>query len=127
MPQLTIGLGVLLVLLGVGAYFGSGAASVTALIPAFFGAPLAALGMIALRPAARKHAMHVAAALALLGFLGAGRGLAKLPALISGGSVERPAAVAVQSAMALLCLLFVALCVKSFIEARRRMTAGANA
>ena len=55
----------------------------------------------------------------LLGFLGTAKSLLKIPALLSGEPVERAAAVGVQAAFAVLSLIFVALCVKSFIDARK--------
>ena len=119
MAKVAIGLGILLILLGVGGYAVSGGASITALIPAFFGRAFLALGFIARKQGRRKHAMHAAAALGLLGFLGSVRGLVGLVTLLSGGAVDRPAAVVAQSVMALLCAVFVVLCVKSFIDARR--------
>ncbi len=119
MAKITIGIGCVLIALGVGSYFGTGRASVTALIPAFFGLPLALLGVAAVNERLRKHAMHAAAVIGLLGFVGASRGFASLPALLSGGEVERPVAVAVQVAMALLCFAFVVMCVGSFIKGRR--------
>ena len=119
MAKITIGIGCVLIALGVGSYFGTGRASVTALIPAFFGLPLALLGVAAVKERLRKHAMHAAAVIGLLGLVGASRGFASLPALLSGGEVERPVAVYVQIAMTLVCLVFVVLCVGSFIKARR--------
>jgi hypothetical protein len=116
----TIAFGVALIALGLAGYFGSGGVSVTALIPAAFGVVLALLGVLARNEGMRKHAMHGAAMVGLLGFLGSARGLLRLPALMSGGEVARPAAVVAQSVMALLMLLFVGLCVRSFINARVR-------
>ena len=66
--------------------------------------------------------MHLAAALALLGFLGSARGLGGFFSLIGGGEVARPAAVISQTIMALLSVLFVLSCVKSFIDARKNRT-----
>jgi hypothetical protein len=63
--------------------------------------------------------MHAAAALALLGFLGTVPGIIKLVKWQFGTVPARPAAVVSQSIMALLTLLFVLLCVRSFINARR--------
>ena len=123
MAKITIGLGFVLIVLGLGSYFGTGREHVTALIPAFFGLPLALLGVAALKDHRWKYAMHVAAALGLLGFAGTVTGLMKLPVLLSGGELDRPAAVAVQAAMAIVCLLFVVLCVWSFIKARRASAA----
>lgn len=126
MAKTTILFGALLTLLGLITYFGAeslGASkrSVTALIPAFVGVPLAILGVVAQRPGARKHAMHAAAALALLGFLAsAGRFIAVGAAPTSVG----PAALLI---MAILCGVFVGLCVRSFIAARRAREAGSAA
>ncbi len=119
MAKITIGIGCVLIALGVGSYFGTGRASVTALIPAFVGLPLALLGVVALNDGLRKHAMHAAAVIGLLGFGGAARGFAELPALLTGGEVEKPVAAYVQIAMSLVCLAFLVLCVRSFIRARR--------
>jgi hypothetical protein len=119
MPQITIALGSLLILIGAGFYFGTGATSITALIPTFLGIPIEIAGVLALREGWRKHAMHVAVLLALVGFLGSVRGLLQLPALLTGAELARPAAVVAQSITALLCLVFVGLAVNSFIQARR--------
>lgn len=127
MVNLTLALGAVLTLIGIVAYAASGAASVTALIPAFFGIPLLALGVLARQERWRMHAIHVAVVVALLGALGAARGLMSLPTLLTGGELERPAAVAVQSLMAALCIVYVVLAVKSFIDARRKPSAGPTA
>ena len=105
--------------LGIVGYFGSGTASHTALIPAAFGVVLLVLGVIAQNDRARRHAMHLAAMIGVIGFAGTARALLKLPSLLGGAAVERPAAVAAQSAMAVLMAIFVALCVRSFVAARR--------
>ena len=119
MARVTIGFGVVLIALGVVGYIGTGAVSITALIPAIFGAVLAILGWLALTDRFRRHAMHLAAAIALVGFLGAVPGLIGLMDLVSGAEVQRPAAVMSQSIMAILMAVFVGLCVRSFIQARR--------
>jgi len=122
----TILFGALLTLLGLITYFGAeslGASkrSMTALIPAFVGLPLAILGVVAQNPGARKHAMHAAAALALLGFLAsAGR-------FISVGAAPTSVGPIALLIMAVLCGLFVGLCVRSFIAARRAREAGTTA
>jgi succinate-acetate transporter protein len=46
-----------------------------------------------------------------------------VPALLSGEPVQRATAVGVQAVFAVLCLIFVALCVKSFIDTRKAATA----
>lgn len=123
MPRTALSFGVLLVLVGVGFYAGTGGTSPTALIPAALGVLLAAAGVLARREHMRRHAMHAAALVGALGLLGSARGLARLPALLSGAPLERPAAVAAQSVTAVLCLVFVALCVRSFVAARRERKA----
>ena len=115
MPALTRTVGFLLVLLGVAGYVATSAVSITALIPAFFGAILLILAMVARSPNARKHAMHAALALALLGVLGTAP---RIVAAINAGNISRPATLA-QIAMAVVLLVYIALGVKSFIDARR--------
>jgi hypothetical protein len=116
----TIGFGVVLILLGLGGYFGTGMVSLTALIPAAFGLLLAVFGVMARDDKKRKMAMHIAVTVGLLGFLGTVPGLLKIGAVLSGGEVARPAAVIAQSIMAVLMAVYVAMCVKSFIDARKR-------
>jgi len=93
----------------------TGHASPTALIPAIFGLVLALLGLISrMKDDLRKHLMHAAAAIALIGFiLTAGRLVMNL------GNLTLSAAVLSQLAMALISLIFVVLAVKSFADARR--------
>lgn len=119
MARATIGFGVALIALGVVGYVGTEAVSITALIPAVFGAVLVVLGWVALNERSRKHAMHLAAAVALVGFVGAAPGLMGLWNVMAGAEVQRPAAVLSQSVMAILMAVFVGLCVRSFVEARR--------
>jgi hypothetical protein len=95
--------------------------SPTALIPAGWGALLLLLGFGSLvKPAMRKHFMHAAVALALLGFL------ASAPmgviGLIRKGAALGPVA---QLIMAVLTGVYVAFGVRSFIAARRAREAGA--
>ena len=118
MAKLTLAVGAVLVLLGLGAYFGTGQQSVTALIPSFFGVPLVVLGLWGEPQKNRKLAMHIAVVLTLLGFLGTIRAVFKLPAALAG-TAERPAAIYVQVIMAVITLAHVVLAVRSFIAARR--------
>ena len=118
MPSTSIICGVLLILVGIIGYvYGlmNGNASMTAFIPAVFGLIIAVLGFFALtKENLRKHLMHFSMLIGLLGFLiPAGRLLSKL------GELTLSAAVISQLAMALICLVFVILGVKSFIDARR--------
>jgi hypothetical protein len=123
-PTASLTVGLVLIVLSLAFYLATGGASATALIPIAFGLPLALLGLMARRrPEVRKHAMHAAAAIALLGFLGTLRGLLALPRLLGGGVVERPTAVVAQSLVAVSCAVFVVLAVRSFVNARRARTA----
>jgi hypothetical protein len=114
MAKVSIGIGVALVALGVIMFAISGAK--TSLIPAYFGAPLVACGAIALNETYRKHAMHVAVVIGLLGLL---MPLGRLVPVLARG--QRPAAPALVGMLVMmaLCGLFVVLCVRSFIAARR--------
>jgi hypothetical protein len=118
MPTYSIWFGRLLVAVGIIGYgYGMfvGNASLTALIPAAFGLVLMLLGHLAVaKEDLRKHLMHAAILIALFGFI--------LPAVRLAtrfGELRPSGAVVSQLAMALLCLLFVILAVRSFISARR--------
>lgn len=126
MVVLSIALGAILTILGVLGYALSGAESVTALIPAFFGVPILLLGLIARKESLRKHMMHVITVLAVIGFAGSVRGLSSLVQLLGGEQVARPLATVMQSIMAILTLGFVILAVKSFIDARRQRVASSE-
>src|SRR5687768_10485879 len=117
MANTTVAFGVILLVLGIAGYFGTGMVSLTALIPAVFGLLLLILGVIARDPNKRKHAMHFAAMVGLIGFAGSVGGLVKAFALLSGQQVERQNAVVAQAVMAILMIVFVAMCIRSFIEA----------
>ncbi len=117
MASTTIVVGALLSLLGVGGYVVSGAASATALIPAFFGVPLIALGLLARSASMRKHAMHGAVMLGLLGCAGALFSLMRTPT-----GPRAPVAVFSQAVMVVVTAAFVALCVRSFKATRLART-----
>ena len=119
MSRVTLGYGAALAALGVGGYFGSGRQSKTALIPAAFGAAALGLGLLARKKGFRVGALGGAALLSGLGIAGSVRGAAKLPALLSGGEVARPAAVIAQSAMAGMSLRHHALTARSLHRGKR--------
>lgn len=123
MPQLTVTIGTLLTILGIGGYLlgfqtGGEDASWTALIPAFAGVPIAICGLIAMQgEAARKHAMHVAVAIALLGALASLMPLFSriLNPEVSTSWLTKTSVIG----MLVLCLVLVVAGVRSFIAARR--------
>ncbi len=99
MGKVCIGFGLAMIILGVLAYVLTGFASVTALIPAFFGLPIAFCGVAALKPARVKAAGIAAMALALLGLAGTG---SRLVPKILNGSIVFNAATVVQIVFSLL-------------------------
>ncbi len=93
----------------------------TAFIPGALGLSIALLGIVGHKnPALRRHAMHAALGLAVLGILGSLRGVPDFLTLLGGGRVERPVAAMAQFATILICLGLVVRGVQSFLEARRR-------
>ena len=126
MPNITIGFGAVLCAIGLFGYFGSALEnrSPTAFIPAVFGVLLIICGLLAHKANLRKHAMHAAAAVGLIGFIAAaGRGIPKLGSAISDDPTIHRAPRLVLLMM-VVCLVFVGITVKSFIDARRRRQAG---
>lgn len=81
MPNLTIIFGIVLILTGFIAYFGTGQESATSLLPAIAGIPIVIAGMIAVNPKRRKTGLYVAAILVVILALGTLRGVG---ILISG-------------------------------------------
>jgi uncharacterized membrane protein HdeD (DUF308 family) len=112
MPKLTILFAALLIALGLGAFLFSG--SRTALLPAYVGLVLAGLGGLALAfESGRRHLMHAAAVVALLGALAPAATLGIRAAQMS------PLALAVNIGMLVFCGGLLALMVQSFMAARR--------
>ncbi len=120
MAPVSVGFGVVLAVLGVFYYFPD-QKSITALIPTFFGVALIVLGLLSFKDSLRKHVMHLASALGLIGFLfPAVRVFPALSPYFAGAAEPGKApAIIEQSLMAVICLVFTALCVISFIEVRR--------
>jgi hypothetical protein len=123
MPLISIVFGILLDALATTTFLMSHSPSFTVWIPSIIGMPILIAGVIAMKPEMLKHAMHGAAMFGLLGFLASAGRL--LSTAIKGEFVWKLATVS-QALMALLCGLFVALCVKSFIEARKARQAAAS-
>lgn len=123
MPAITLIIGVMLILIGIGGYgYGAstGHASPTALIPSAIGLIIVVLGGIATNERWRKHAMHGALLIALLGFIGTVMGIPKTISLLQGAEIERPAAALAQTLTAVLCLILLAFGINSFVQARKQ-------
>ena len=122
MAKVTLVFAALLIALGLVSYLGTGSQHPTALIPAGFGLLLGIFGYMAMSPSEsrRKLFMHVNVTIGLLGLLGgaieAVRGYAHAR---SAGLEPDHIALAAKGTMAALMLVYVLLCVKSFIDARR--------
>jgi len=122
--KLSIYTGLFLILLGIASYIITAAASITALIPAFFGLAFVGLGLLGNKSESmRKHSMHAALLLAILGLGGSFGGLMSVFGALGGGELERPAASYGQAIMALACIFFLIAGVRSFIEARKKPAA----
>ena len=120
MPFITILFALDFIITGIVGFVVTGKEHITALIPAFIGILMLVLGVLAFNPKLRKHVMHGAALVAVLGFLGTISGLTDLPKFLSGNldAIQRPAASVSKLITNLLMLHFVVICVISFIEAR---------
>ena len=118
MAKVTLFFAVLLIALGMTGYLGTGSAHPTALIPAWIGLALGFGGLLAISPNAsrRKLFMHINVTIGLLGFLGTAIEIAR--SFIATASPD-PVALTAKIALALLLLVYVILCVRSFIAARR--------
>ena len=118
MPKITVVFSLLYIAVGLGAFFLTGAVHKTALIPAYFGMVLLILGLLGQKENLRKHVMHAALLVVLLALLGTARSLLRLPSAFDG-TAERPFAIYAQAATAVLSISFLALGIRSFIQARR--------
>ncbi len=110
--KLTIAFAGVLIVLGFACFAATGMEHKTALIPVLVGLLMEPAGVLALiKPNLRMHAMHMAVLVGLLGFI----------AGVGGLIARRPSGIALfeMLAMTLICGLFVALCVMSFISARK--------
>jgi 4-hydroxybenzoate polyprenyltransferase len=124
MPLVTIVTGLLLAALGVSAYLSSGTSSLHPLGPAFLGLLLVGFGIAARSPGMKKHAMHGAAVVGLLGALGTLGGAFAMSRrgvpLSSGPGMAVVASVVIFVAFEVLCVL-------SFIAARKARQSNASA
>jgi hypothetical protein len=122
LAKVTLVFVVLLIALGLVGYFGTGALHMTALIPAWFGVALGIGGLLAISPSEsrRKLFMHINVTIGLLGFIGGAveaiRGYVHAK---SAGMQPDEIALASKLTMTCLLLVYVILCVRSFISARR--------
>ena len=111
--------GLFMVIWGISISLISGSSSITSMIPAFIGVPLAFIGFISMiKPTFRKALMHIAVVIGIIAFLGGldffrgmfsnyYAGLSKLMLLVTG-------------------FVYVYFCVQSFIFVRRQKKLRSN-
>ncbi len=122
MAKVTLVFAVLLVVLGLTGYLGTGSEHPTAMIPAWIGLALGVGGYLAISPkeSRRRLFMHTNVTIALLGFIGVVAELVR--SYVHASSVGIPMeqiALASKIMLASLLLIYVILCVRSFKAARR--------
>lgn len=110
MYKITILFGVLLIATGFVGYFGAGK-EITALIPAALGLIISACGALASNEQKRMMAMHIAVSVGLIGAIGV------IPTLLKKHQPVN--ALIAKSVTLALCIGFVGLCIRSFIQARK--------
>jgi len=116
MLKITNSVALLLIALGGGAFIES--SSPTALLPAYVGVALLAIGVLSISfVGARKHLMHSASLVALLGALAPAAALA-----IRAGQMS-PLALTVNLGMLVLCAALLIMQIAFFLKARRARTA----
>jgi hypothetical protein len=121
MAKLTLGFGILLILLGIAGFVSTGSTHPTSLIPSGIGLLFVLFGVMANTEDSKKRMlwMHISVTVALLVFLGMIPAALDTLRLARGVVFPHPIAVEEKGALALLSLLYVLFCVRSFISARR--------
>jgi len=118
MAKVTLVFAVLLIALGLIGFFGTGHTHYTALIPAWIGLALGIGGLLAISPDERRRKlfMHINVTLGLVGFVGTFAEI--LRSCYSSKPLDMTAMEA-KLAMVWLLLIYVFLCVRSFLVARQ--------
>lgn len=126
MARVTLLFAAMLIALGWLGYVGSGSQHSTALIPAWFGVALAVFGLLAISrsEARRKLFMHINVTIGLIGFVGGTVEsiLGAMKATPASRAAEANYLITAQTSkelLACLMLIYMILCVRSFILARR--------
>ncbi len=118
MAKVTLLFAVLLIALGLVGFLGTGSEHPTALIPTWFGVALGVFGLLAMSPIERRRKlfMHINVTIGLVGFLGT---IAEIARNFASSKEMDVTALAAKTALAWLLLIYVLLCVHSFVTARR--------
>ena len=128
MTKSILSVSIVLVALGLVSYIISDFASITALIPSFFGIVLLILSLVAYsaekkgQKGIKKHTIHGALGVVLLGLLGSFRGIPAFIGSFGGEELARPMATYAQVVMFVLCAYILFAGIQSFIKARKERT-----
>jgi len=121
MVKTTLVFSVHLIALGLVGYFGTGSLHPTALIPAWIGIAMGFGGLLAISPSEsrRKLFMHINVSIGVLGLLGSAVEVVR--SYVHGTFTDNTEIIAMASKLALttLLLIYVYLCMRSFIAVRR--------
>lgn len=119
MARTTLILAIIFIVMGVFSYFYSGQASVTALIPAFFGALYLVFALVAMNAAKWHKPMMIASlVLSVLAIGGTTKGLMSFVKWLQGVPVERLFAVSVQAAFCVLALIYLIIGTRALFASR---------
>jgi len=118
MAKVSLVFAVLLIVLGLGRFLGTGGEHPTALIPAWVGLAMGVFGLLAISQSERRRKlfMHINVTIGLVGFLGT---VVEMVRSMATSRDLNTTALAAKTAMAWLLLIYVMLCVRSFRAARR--------
>lgn len=115
--KIAIIIGVLLIIIGILGWVLTGISSITALIPTFFGLPIAILGWAAQTQKFARVCVLIVAILALLGIVGTYTVLFDVEGLLNASNAsDISASILSRGAMFILCSIMMIVSMTSFIE-----------
>lgn len=125
MQRLTVLVGIILVAIGAASYFGAAPAKGNPLAISGIGCALIVCGWAAANERARMHAMHGAVLAGLIGMIVGIVGVLQGDAAVDSAATAAPSSANrwPASVTALVCGVYVVLCVRSFVMARRARAA----
>jgi hypothetical protein len=122
MAKISLIFALLLVALGLLGYISTGSVHPTALIPTWIGLALGIFGFLAISPDERRRKvfMHINVTIALLGWIGTCVEITRsVMAAHAVGKSADPIAMYSKQLLALILIIYILLCVRSFVAARR--------